>query len=379
MGTIVERRRKDKTVAYLAKISIMRKGTIVYRENKTFDRRPAANAWLTKREAELSVPGEIERAKASIITLADAIDKYISETRKDLGRTKRQVLEAIKTFHIAGMACDKIAAHDIVAFLQELSEGRKPQTVGNYLSHLATIFVTAGPAWNYPLSADAMEAAQVVAKRLGLIRKSSKRDRRPTLEELDILMEKFSTRRADFAPMHIICAFAIFSTRRQEEITRILWTDIDEANSRVLVRDMKNPGEKIGNDVWCDLPPEALAIVKAMPKDGERIFPYGTDAISANFTRACQIKGIKDLRFHDLRYEGISRLFEIGRDIPRVALVSGHKSWSSLQRYAHIRQSGDKYAGWKWLDVVTTPPPADKRWRARGSSLRGRPRSQRQQ
>jgi hypothetical protein len=27
--------------------------------------------------------------------------------------------------------------------------------------------------------------------------------------------------------------------------------DLDAEGSRVLVRDMKNPGEKIGNDVWC--------------------------------------------------------------------------------------------------------------------------------
>jgi integrase len=57
----------------------------------------------------------------------------------------------------------------------------------------------------------------------------------------------------------------------------------------------------------------------------------------------------KRLHFHDLRHEGISRLFEMGRSIPQVAAVSGHRSWQSLQRYSHIRQTGDKYAGWKWL------------------------------
>jgi integrase len=59
------------------------------------------------------------------------------------------------------------------------------------------------------------------------------------------------------------------------------------------------------------------------------------------------------LHFHDLRHEGISRLFEVGRSIPQVAAVSGHRSWQSLQRYAHLRQTGDKYAGWKWLAVVS--------------------------
>ena len=156
--------------------------------------------------------------------------------------------------------------------------------------------------------------------------------------------------------MQKIIGFAIFSTRRLEEITRISWKDLDAGGSRVLVRDMKNPGEKIGNDVWCDLPPEALQIILSMPKTHEEeIFPYCGDTIGTNFTRACQFLEIIDLHLHDLRHDGISGLFEIGRNIPQVAAVSGHRSWSSLKRYTHLRQTGDKYAGWKWFSVLTSP------------------------
>jgi hypothetical protein len=45
----------------------------------------------------------------------------------------------------------------------------------------------------------------------------------------------------------------------------------------------------------------------------------------------------------------------LGWNIPHVAAFSGHRSWASLKRYTHIRQSGDKYAGRKWLKVATTP------------------------
>jgi hypothetical protein len=61
-----------------------------------------------------------------------------------------------------------------------------------------------------------------------------------------------------------------------------------------------------------------------------------------------KVLGIKDLHFHDLRHDGISRLFEIGKDIPQDRSVSGHRSWQNLKRYEHMRQSGDKYAHWKW-------------------------------
>jgi integrase len=198
----------------------------------------------------------------------------------------------------------------------------------------------------------------VVLKKLGLTSKSKHRDRRPDLEELDRLMTHFEgvqRRRPSSIPMTKIVAFAIFSTRRQEEITLIAWADFDQQASRVLVRDMKDPGEKDGNDVYCDVPPVAQAIISSMPKRQSQIFPYSTDAISAAFTRACKFLGIRDLRFHDLRHEAISRLFEMGMTIPQAASVSGHRSWASLKRYSHLRQTGDKYAGWRWIDIVTRP------------------------
>ncbi|RMO17892.1 Shufflon-specific DNA recombinase [Pseudomonas amygdali pv. morsprunorum] len=149
-----------------------------------------------------------------------------------------------------------------------------------------------------------------------------------------------------------IIGFAIFSTRRQEKITRIRWSDLDEKRQAVLVRDMKNPGQKIGNDVWCHLPDEAWSIVQSMPKNRKEIFPYNSDSISAAFTRACKLLALPDLRFHDLRHDGVSRLFEMNWDIPRVSSVSGHRDWNSLRRYTHLRGHGDPYEGWEWLQRI---------------------------
>lgn len=359
MGTILERKRKDGSTGYHAQVAVQRDGK-VHRETKTFDRRPAAAAWIKKREGELQQPGALERAKIEDPPLAAAIDRYLAESLKAIGRTKAQVLRSIKGYEIAEKPCSQIGSADIVAFAKELSNGRQPQTVGNYLAHLSSVFAIAKPAWGYELDARHMEAAQKVLKRLGAVSKSKQRDRRPTIEEMDKLMNHFGEvqrRRPTTNPMQRIIAFALFSTRRQEEITRITWADLDEEGSRVLVRDMKNPGEKIGNDVWCELPAEALAIIKAMPRVDPRIFPFNVDAISAAFTRACALLGIEDLHFHDLRHEGVTRLFEMGRTVPLAASVSGHRGWQSLQRYTHIRQTGDKYEGWPWLKRLTEPHP----------------------
>ena len=46
---------------------------------------------------------------------------------------------------------------------------------------------------------------------------------------------------------------------------------------------------------------------------------------------------IKDLHFHDLRHEAISRFFEKGLSMPEVALISGHKDVRMLFRYTHLK------------------------------------------
>jgi len=347
MGTIIGRTRKDGSKAFTAQIVIKKNGKIVHREAETFDRKQAANAWVVKREAELKRPGGLEQKEDP--TLSAVIDRYIAESKNAVLGTKAQVLKTIKSSDLGDVKCSELTSNALVSFARELTKNVEPQTCGNYFSHLSNIFTVARPAWGYPLIRQEFDDAVTVLKKLGLIRKGLERNRRPTLEELNRLMEHFGRirdHRPASVPMQKIVAFALFSTRRQEEITLLRWDDLD--GDRILVRDMKHPGDKIGNNVYCELPPEALAILQSMPREGERIFPFSTDAISTAFTRACKCLEIQDLHFHDLRHEGISRLFEIGKTIPQAAAVSGHRSWTSLKRYTHIRQSGDKYADWKW-------------------------------
>lgn len=363
MGTILTRKRKDGTAAYTAMIRIKRGGQIVHAETETFDRAQAAKAWLKKRESALAVPGALDKPTDPI--LADVIDKYTQDKTQDYGKTKEQVLRTIKTSDLAAMRCSAIKSPDIIAYLQSIKA--QPQTVGNYLSHLSAVFSVARPAWGYPLDKQAMEDARVVAIKLGIIARSKHRTRRPTLEELDKLLMHFTAaeaRRKRMMPMVRLICFAIFSTRRQEEITRVTGKDLDAAKMELIVRDMKNPGEKIGNDVPTTLTPEALQLIRLQPTTQGIIWPYNATSVSASFTRACALLGIDDLHFHDLRHDGISRLFELGWSLPHAACVSGHRSWKSLQRYTHVRQVGDKYKDWPWLAKVgisqaaaALPPP----------------------
>jgi len=140
MGTIVSRRRRSGTDAHMAKIIIKREGKVVLRESKTFDRKPAACAWINRREDELSEPGALERAitqskNAASPSPTDAIDEYVSTSRKEIGKTKAQAPNTINAdYEIAELDCDKIGSAKIVDFAKSINAKMGPQTDGRQLS-----------------------------------------------------------------------------------------------------------------------------------------------------------------------------------------------------------------------------------------------------
>ena len=49
------------------------------------------------------------------------------------------------------------------------------------------------------------------------------------------------------------------------------------------------------------------------------------------------IADIDDLRFHDLRHEATTRLFELGLNVIEVGAITGHKDLKMLNRYTHLK------------------------------------------
>lgn len=375
MGTITVRKRRDGSTGYTAQIRIMQKGVTVYQESQTFDRKATAQAWIKRVETEMSVPGAIEKANRSGVTVKEMIDRYLLEYEKlrPLGKTKRATLKAIGETWLGKLEDREITSQKLVEYADRrmTNDGIQAQTVGNDLAHLGAVLSVARPAWGYDIDLMAMPDARKVLRKMGAVTRSKERNRRPTLEELEKLFQYFGEmrdRRKQEIDMVRVTAFALFSTRRQEEITRIKWNALDEQRQMVLITDMKNPGQKYGNDVWCHVPDEAWRIMMSMPKVAEDVFPYNSRSISASFTRACHFLEIDDLHFHDLRHDGVSRLFEMGWDIPKVASVSGHRDWNSMRRYTHLKGNGDPYENWPWLETIVTGPiiEARKRIKKRG-------------
>jgi integrase len=67
------------------------------------------------------------------------------------------------------------------------------------------------------------------------------------------------------------------------------------------------------------------------------VCPLHYEALKSAWGRACARAGISDLRFHNLRYEATSRIFEKGLNVMEVAAITGHKDLRMLQRHTHLR------------------------------------------
>lgn len=348
MGTIVPRKQKDGTTRYRAQIRIKDKGKIIHNESRTFSKEAMAKEWLRRREGELEKPGAIEQAKHKGVTLADLIGRYLKEIvgLGNFGRTKKKHLEQLQGMDIAKEEALKITSQRLVAHVQERrKEGAGPATVGNDLVWIGVVFKYARSAWGVPIDLGVLADARQAARAARLTSRSKRRDRRPTPEELEKLDAWFAKQRfrqdGTTPPMRLIMWYAIYSCRREEEICQVRREDHDRDSRTYVVRDMKHPEGSEGNDKVALLPPRGWDVVDAIlrfcPGETGPLLPYRHRTISANFTRACKLLGIKNLRFHDLRHEGASRLAEDGSTIPEIQQVTLHESWSSLQIYVNMR------------------------------------------
>ena len=71
--------------------------------------------------------------------------------------------------------------------------------------------------------------------------------------------------------------------------------------------------------------------------DASSPFPVTPNGFRLAWDRLRNRAGLSELRFHDLRHEAISRFFELGLNMPEVAVISGHRDPRMLFRYTHLR------------------------------------------
>jgi integrase len=289
---------------------------------KTFFMRSDAEAWARKTEIELDQG--ILNSKANPNTLLkELLVRYKCEvtSKKKFASVEEYRVTAWQKHPLANYAISKIKSSDIAQWRDEKIKLKKaPNTIRLDLAVLSHLFTVARNEWGF-------EGLSNPATHITLPKLPSGRTRRLLNGELDLILQN-----TDSALLKPIVLLAVETAMRRSEITSLEWKNLNLNKKTILI-----PVTKNGEAREVPLSEIALTQILQMNRTQARIFNITSHAITIAFGRACKRSGINDLPFHSLRHEAISRFFEKGFSIAEVALISGHKTWSMLRRYTHLK------------------------------------------
>jgi integrase len=233
------------------RVQVRRKGRYVA---ETFRRRKDGEEWALDTERCIDRGVSVRpRVREKIRTLGDLINVHI-EDMKEVGkpprRSKAAVMEALKV-SLGGVKIPDLTRERLIEHgKRRAKQGAGPTTLAIDFSFIRTISHCAA-VHGIETSGEDVRLARIALSRLGLIGKGIERDRRPTQDEIDELIEYFENNSRQIIPMGRIIRFAIASAMRQGEICSPGWPDVDMKKRLILVRDRKDPRHKDGNNRKC--------------------------------------------------------------------------------------------------------------------------------
>jgi integrase len=218
---------------------------------ETFRRRKDGEEWALEMERNIDRNGlSRPRALEKLRTFGDLIDLHDEDMRevgKPPRRSKAAVMESLKDA-LGTVKLPQLNRERLIEFgRKRAKQGAGPATLAIDLSFIRTIVSHAAAVHGIEVSAEEVRLARIALKHLDLVGKGVERDRRPTQDEIDELIEHFETNPRQVIPMGRIVRYAIATTMRQEEICQPEWPDVDIKKRLVLLRDRKDPRHKVGN------------------------------------------------------------------------------------------------------------------------------------
>ncbi|WFU47307.1 site-specific integrase [Sinorhizobium terangae] len=303
---------------------------------KSFDSKLEAEKWARELEAQVDRFGAAPDTKVlENTTLGELLERY----QREVSPTKRgsvqeiQRIDVLRRHELAYRTMIGLSQQDIASFRDERLRSVAPSTAVRELAILSHVIEVAIRDWGLPLSRNVVKLV-----RRPVIR--NERSRRLTGDEEQRLLDACAGGKIPFFKTLII--LAIETGMRRGEILGLQWCDISH-NRRVISLKMTKNGS--GREV--PLSPRAFDALtewktRADP-DQPRVFPMAPGSLEQAWYRLLTRAEVTELRFHDLRHEGVSRLFERGLNVIEVSSISGHKELRMLKRYTHL--SADDLVG----------------------------------
>lgn len=160
-----------------------------------------------------------------------------------------------------------------------------------------------------------------------------------------------------YGPRYLALAieFALETAMRQGEIAGAKISDCDPEHKTLHLASTKN-----GSQRTVPLTDRAVKIIELAKEtcknEAGLIFGVSSNGLKIAWQRTItEERGFHDIRFHDLRHERTSRMFEEGRlDMVEIMAITGHKTHSCLLRYTHLngRHLGVKMRGEQQLETA---------------------------
>jgi len=295
--------------------------------SKSFDTKIAAQKWARTIESEMDRGIFVDRTEAEATSLEDALDRYEREItpRKKGAKQEHNRIALWKRQELAFRSLASIRGADMAKWRDErLEAGKSSTTVRNDLALISHLFTVAEKEWG-------MECLTNPVRKIKIPSPGRARDRRLAPGEEKKLINQCEALSSPWvAP---IVQMAIETAMRQGELLALRWENIDIKKRVAVLVDTKN-----GDLRRVPLSTRAITTLQTLPRSIEGdIFHITQDALEYYFRKAVSDAKLKDLRFHDLRHEATSRLFELGLNSMEVAAITGHKTLQMLKRYTHLR------------------------------------------
>lgn len=303
---------------------------------KSFDTKIEAERWARDLEAQVDRFGAAPDTKIlETTTLGELLERY----QREVSPTKRgsvqeiQRIDVLRRHELAYRTMIGLSQQDVASFRDERLRSVAPSTAVRELAILSHVIEVAIRDWGLPLSRNVVKLV-----RRPVIR--NERSRRLTGDEEQRLLDGCEAGKIPFLKTLVI--LAIETGMRRGEILGLKWSDISH-NRRVFTLAMTKNGS--GREVPLSQRAfQALSEWKSRGAiDQSTIFPMKAGTLEQAWRRLLARSNVKALRFHDLRHEGVSRLFERGLNMIEVSSISGHKELRMLKRYTHL--SADDLVG----------------------------------
>ena len=268
------------------------------------------------------------------ITIGDLCNRYAKDKRRrqpkgdKAARNESNHLRWLEQ-EFATWSANRSSPARLARWAEERRQSVSAQTVKHDLNRLSAVLGRAQLVYRV-IDRNIAREARAICAQTGVFAGIESRERRASPRELDCICERCSPEMAR------LIRFAVETCMRRQEIVGMRWADVDLERATLHI-----PVTKTGKARTIRLSQQAIALLREQRSDSERVWSFAPDTVTKGFHRACRAAGIVDLRFHDLRHEGISRLFE-GRTfsrpltIPEAQIISGHSTWSQLQRYTQL-------------------------------------------